>query len=105
MEKLNSIRLFLNRIYFFLFKERFNQKLFLEFPKNIYRWDLIQFIIKKYNFENYLEIGCDKDQSFSKIEIKNKVGVDPISGGTLRCTSDEFFKDNKDKNEKLSYTA
>ena len=92
MEKLNLLKLLFNRIYFFLFKERFNQKLDLEFPKNIYRWDLIQHIINKYNFQNYLEIGCDKDQSFSKIKIKNKVGVDPISGGTLRCTSDEFFK-------------
>ena len=57
---------------------------------------MIQFIIKKYNFQNYLEIDCDKDQSFSKIKIKNKVGVDPISGGTLRCTSDDFFKNNKE---------
>ena len=96
MEKLNLLKLLFNRIYFFLFKERFNQKLDLEFPKNIYRWDLIQYIIKKYNFQNYLEIGCDKDQSFSKIKIKNKVGVDPISGGTLRCTSVDFFKNNKE---------
>jgi len=96
MEKLNLLKILFNRIYFFLFKERFNQKLDLEFPKNIYRWDLIQHIIKKYNFQNYLEIGCDKDQSFSKIKIKNKVGVDPISGGTLRCTSDDFFKNNKE---------
>ena len=96
MEKLNLFKLLYNRIYFFLFIERFNQKLDLEFPENIYRWDLIQHIIKKYNFQNYLEIGCDKDQSFSKIKIKNKVGVDPISGGTLRCTSNDFFKNNKE---------
>jgi len=51
-------------------------------------------IINKYNFENYLEIGCDKDQLFSKIRIKNKVGVDPISGGTIRSTSDIFFLKN-----------
>jgi len=44
-----------------------------------------------------LEIGCDKDQSFSKIKIKNKVGVDPISGGTIRDTSDNFFKYNTQK--------
>jgi hypothetical protein len=97
MENLNSIRLFLNRIYYFLFVERYNKKLDIKFPKNIYRWDLIQHIIDKYSFKNYLEIGCDKNQSFSRINIKNKVGVDPVSGGTIRDTSDNFFKINKDK--------
>lgn len=97
MENLNPIKLFLNRIYYFLFIERYNKKLDIKFPKNLYRWDLIQHIIDKYSFKNYLEIGCDKDQSFSKINIKNKVGVDPISGGTIRDTSDNFFKFNKDK--------
>ena len=97
MENLNNIKLFLNRIYNFLFIERFNKKLSIEFPKNIFRWDLIQHIIDKYSYENYLEIGCDKDQSFSKIKVKNKIGVDPISGGTIRDTSDNFFKYNKQK--------
>jgi hypothetical protein len=97
MENLNSIRLFLNRMYYFLFVERYNKKLDIKFPKNIYRWDLIQHIIDKYSFKNYLEIGCDKNQSFSRINVKNKVGVDPVSGGTIRDTSDNFFKINKDK--------
>ena len=73
MEKLNFFKLLFNRIYHFLFIERFSKKLSFNFPKNIYRWDLIQFIIDKYKFDNYLEIGCDKNQSFSKIKIKNKV--------------------------------
>ena len=38
-----------NRIYYFLFVERFNKKLRFEFPPDIYRWDLIQRIIDKYN--------------------------------------------------------
>lgn len=97
MEKLNNFKLFINRIYYFLFIERFNKKLSIEFPKDIFRWDLIQHIIDKYSFNSYLEIGCDKDQSFSKIRIKNKVGVDPISGGTIRDTSDNFFKYNNQK--------
>lgn len=94
MENLNLFKLFFFRIYHFIFIERFSKKLFFDFPKNIYRWNLIQMIINKYNFENYLEIGCDKDQLFSKIRIKNKVGVDPISGGTIRSTSDIFFLKN-----------
>ena len=94
MEKLNFFNLFFFRLYHFLFVERFFKKLSFDFPKNIYRWDLIQMIINKYNFENYLEIGCDKDQLFSKIKIKNKVGVDPFNGGTIRSTSDIFFLKN-----------
>ena len=97
MENLNSIRLFINRIYYFLFIERFNKKLFFNFPEKIFRWDLIQFLIDKYEYSTYLEIGCDKDQSFSKIEISHKVGVDPISGGTIRKTSNDFFRTNKKK--------
>ena len=97
MENLNPIKLFFNRIYYFLFIERFNKKLSFNFPKDIFRWDLIQFLIDKYDYSTYLEIGCDKDQSFSKIKISHKVGVDPISGGTIRKTSDEFFKSNKEK--------
>ena len=95
MEKLNIIKMLINRIYYFLFIERFNKKLKLEFPPGIYRWDLIQHIIDKYNFKDYLEIGCDKNQSFSKIRIDNKIGVDPIEGGTIRLTSDQFFDQNK----------
>ena len=97
MEKLNPIKLLFNRIYHFFFIERFTKSLKFDFPKDIYRWDLIQYIINKYKFTDYLEIGCDKDQSFSKIVIKNKVGVDPISGGTIRDTSDNFFRYNKEK--------
>ena len=97
MEDLNPIKLFLNRIFYFLFIERFNKRLSFNFPVDIFRWDLIQHIINKYNCTTYLEIGCDKDQSFSRIKINKKVGVDPISGGTIRDTSDNFFIKNKDK--------
>ena len=98
MENLNFFKLLFFRIYYFLFIERFFKKVTFNFPENIYRWDLIQLIINKYNFKNYLEIGCDKNQSFSKIKVYNKVGVDPISGGTIRSTSDDFFLKNINNN-------
>ena len=59
--------------------------------------EIIQKIINQNNFKNYLEIGCDQDENFSKIRVENKVGVDPLRGGTIRSTSDEFFKSNNDK--------
>jgi len=61
------------------------------------RFDLIDFFIKKTNATTYLEIGCDKNQVFDKIHGVSKIGVDPVSGGTHRMTSDQFFSVSKDK--------
>lgn len=61
------------------------------------RWDLINYLIRKNNYKSYLEIGTRKNETFSRVKINKKVGVDPESGGTHRMTSDEFFKQNKDK--------
>ena len=95
-EKLNFFKLFINRCYHYWFVEKFNKKLDIIFPENLYRWDLTQYLINKYSFKKYLEIGCDDDASFSRIKIEKKIGVDPFSGGTIRDTSDNFFKNNND---------
>ena len=97
MEKLNKFRKIINRIYYNLFIEKFNKKINYNFPDDYFRWDLIEYLIKKYNYSNYLEIGCDRDQLFSKVKIQNKIGVDPFSGGTVRKTSDKFFLENNEK--------
>ena len=39
----------------------------------------------------------DDNQLFSKVNIENKFGVDPIKGGNIRKTSDVFFSTNKKK--------
>ena len=57
---------------------------------------MINKIIIDFQLKSYLEIGCDQDEVFSKVVIENKVGVDPVSGGNIRLTSDEFFKKNTD---------
>ena len=67
-----------------------------DYPSRI---SIIQRIIDYKKYNDYLEIGCDQDENFSQINIKNKVGVDPKSGGTLRMTSDEFFRTNRNKFE------
>ena len=95
-EKLNFFKLFINRCYHYWFVEKFNKKLDIIFPENLYRWDLTQYLINKYSFKKYLEIGCDDDASFSRIKNEKKIGVDPFSGGTIRDTSDNFFKNNND---------
>ncbi len=97
MEKLNKLNKFFNKIYYNLFIESFNKKIKNNFPKNYYRWDLINYLIKKNKYKNYLEIGCDQNQLFSKVKIVNKIGVDPESGGNIRKTSDDFFLNNSNK--------
>ena len=65
--------------------------------QNFNRTALLNFIISchhKKNKCNYLEIGCASNMNFDAICLTNKIGVDPDIGGTLRLTSDEFFKNN-----------
>jgi SAM-dependent methyltransferase len=64
--------------------------------ENVNRLELILKLIDRVNATNYLEIGCDKNQIFNHINCKKKIGVDPVKGGSMRMTSDEFFTLNSD---------
>ena len=97
MEKLNRFKKIINKFYYQLFVENFSKKIKNNFPIDYFRWDLINYLINKNNYSSYLEIGCDDDVLFKKIKIKNKIGVDPVSGGTIRKTSNDFFKNNEKK--------
>ena len=59
--------------------------------------EIILEIIEKNGYQSYLEIGCQGDVTFDKVKVLAKIGVDPVSGGTLRMTSDEFFATNEAK--------
>ena len=74
-----------------LFKERFKKKINFDWSKYPQRYEIIQKIIDKKKYKSYLEIGCFNDDTFNKIKITKKVGVDPKSGGNVRMTSDQFF--------------
>ena len=91
MEKLSKLNKIFNRLYYNLFIENFNKKIKYNFPLNFHRWDLIDYLIKKNNYTDYLEIGCDQNQLFSKIKIKNKVGVDPLAGEMSEKLVISFF--------------
>ena len=41
MEKINKIKFKFNKIYYSLFKERFDKSINFNFPEDINRWDLI----------------------------------------------------------------
>jgi hypothetical protein len=52
--------------------------------------------VKGYENCNYLEIGCFDNKAFDTVPLplSQKIGIDPLRGGTHRMTSDEFFSKN-----------
>ncbi len=85
----------IKRFFYYFYGEKFFKRFNYNWSNYPSRFEIIQKIIDKKKYENYLEIGCDKDSNFTKISIKNKIGVDPLSGGNLKMTSNVFFKNNK----------
>lgn len=53
---------------------------------------LLVYLKKRFGYRTYLEIGCQSDANFDRVPFFDKVGVDPVSGGTVRATSDDFFR-------------
>ena len=78
-------------------KLSFDKKLKGDFSLKKTRFQVVQDIIDKKKYEKYLEIGCFDDELFNHVKCQKKVGVDPVSGGTIRETSDQFFKKNDEK--------
>ena len=60
----------------------------------VHRTVLINHLIVTQQFKSYLEIGCAQNKTFDRIRANLKVGVDPLSGGTIRATSNAFFATN-----------
>ena len=84
----------LKRFLYYFYGEKFFKRLNYNWKLFPTRTKIIQEIINHRNYKSYLEVGCDNDENFSKIQIVNKIGIDPLKGGTLRMTSDEFFIKN-----------
>ena len=88
-------KFFIKRFFYYFYGEKFFKRLNYDWSKKPSRIEIIQNIINREKYKSYLEIGCDNDENFSQVLIQNKIGIDPLKGGTLRMTSDEFFKNNK----------
>jgi hypothetical protein len=66
------------------------------------RTEIINFLITKYNYKSYLEIGLGDGGNFTEINCEEKVSVDPhpecyTLNPTFKITSDKFFEINKQK--------
>ncbi len=83
--------------YHYFFNDRKLGNIGFDFSSKKKRLEITQNIIQKKKFKTYLEIGCFDDELFNFIKCEKKVGIDPVSGGTIRATSDQFFESNKDK--------
>src|SRR3990172_11673547 len=57
------------------------------------RWDVINFLISKYRYSRYLEIGVAAGETFDKVKCAIKHSVDPndVVPPTFKMTSDQFF--------------
>jgi predicted O-methyltransferase YrrM len=98
MEKERSKRFTrFKKLYHYIFGEKFYKKLDFKWNQYPNRYQVIQDTINRKSYKIYLEIGCFQNELFSKIKIDTKIGVDPVSGGTIRDTSDNFFKKNNIK--------
>lgn len=63
------------------------------------RIEVVRLLLRARGYRRYLEIGCQNNVCFDAINapLDVKIGVDPISGGTHRMTSDTFFSQNNEK--------
>lgn len=58
----------------------------------VFRFDIINHLIKKNGYQRYLEIGVEDGECLRTIECKHKDGVDPASEhANFQLTSDDFF--------------
>jgi len=59
------------------------------------RWQIINYLIKKYNYKSYVEIGLHNGDCFRRVGIENKISVDPAAKykADFIMTSDVFFKE------------
>ena len=87
------------RLFFYyhkFFKDKKLGNIGFDFTNKKTRLSIVQEIINKKNYENYLEIGCFDNELFNHVKCEKKVGVDPIKGGTIKKTSDQFFLGNEE---------
>ena len=67
------------RLFFYyhkFFKDKKLGNIGFDFTDKKTRLSIVQEIINKKNYENYLEIGCFDNELFNHINCKKKVGVD-----------------------------
>ena len=61
--------------------------------EEVWRFDIINFLIQRIGATRYLEIGVEDGDSINAVKCQKKHGVDPASrNATHKLESDEFFE-------------
>ena len=64
------------------------------------RFDVINFLIEKYNYKSYLEVGLQYGVAWNEVKCEHKVGVEPIHAHEdpriLKLYSNDFFAQNRE---------
>ncbi len=96
IQRLLSSRKMMKIFYFYHYLNggKNSKKIEIDFKDKKKRNEIVQKIIDIKNYKSYLEIGTFKNDLFNYVNCKEKYGVDPTSGGNIRKTSDQFFRDN-----------
>ena len=96
IQRLLSSRKMMKIFYFYHYLNggKNSKKIEIDFKGKKKRNEIVQKIIDLKNYKSYLEIGTFKNDLFNYINCDEKYGVDPTSGGNIRKTSDQFFRDN-----------
>ena len=69
MSEIKNFLFKINKIYNYIFGEKFYKKLNFNWNEYPNRLEIIQNIINSRKYKKYLEIGCDKNQIFSNCII------------------------------------
>jgi len=56
------------------------------------RTQLLNFLIERYQYSSYLELGTDKGINFADIKLTDKIGVDIKKNATYLMSTDDYFK-------------
>jgi hypothetical protein len=56
---------------------------------------VVNMLLNTFEDPVYLEIGCATNALFNAVPTLKKIGVDPVRGGNVRKTSDDFFLSNE----------
>ena len=107
----NRLKIFINRLSYYLVPQILKKDSFVkilnkifhkdkilhhyEFDNNFYkRHAFINKAISKFDNCRYLEIGVGNNDVFNSIPLKesHKFGVDPVTGGNFKMSSNEFFE-------------
>lgn len=59
------------------------------------RSDIINTLVKHFDYTRYLEIGVRDNKNFNRIQTPYKIGVDPAGKCKYKMTSDDFFRQLK----------